>query len=246
MTTQIEQVQVMVPTPILQTIDKTLTNLIRRNIAELVDDVNRAIERGVKTDETARQADGIVQDARKAIKIVNEIRLEYTRPIDEGKKRLIAEVEAFLRPLSDSTSILDKLLLERAAEIKAKQEEARREAEQRRLEAEAEARKEEERRRNISLAKGGNGTFTPVKLEIAPQPVEQIGMRSVTRTKSIVDTNAIQSAMEQNIKSNGPCPTCGASRCSLSIPGVEFLHKIEPSVLDSAAVPDEYRRIIRG
>lgn len=230
--TQIEnQIEVRIPTPILDTINRSLSQLFKKNLAELTDDVNRAIERGVVTDETARDADSVVGDARKAVRVINEIRLQYTRPIDEGKKNLMREVERLLKPLVDSNTILDKLLMERAAEIKQKQEEARRKAEEEQRAAEEAKRKEEERRQNISLGKGGEGNYTPVEIETPIQPFEQIGMRSTTRTKSVVDKEAIESAVEQGVK---------------EIAGVNIYQVWTFEITDAKAVPKEYRKLIRG
>lgn len=226
-----KKVEINLPTPILDVIDSSLARLFKKNLAELVDDTNRAIERGVKADETAREAEIIVQDSRKAIRIVTEIRMQFTRPIDEGKKRLIREVGDLLRPLVDANTTLDNLVMERATKIREAEEEARRKAEEEQRVAEEVARKEEERRRNISLAQGGDGTFKPVEVEKPIQPVSQIGMRSTTRTKSIPDRDAIRAAVDSGTR---------------EIPGVRIFQVWEFDVVDSKAVPDVYRKLIRG
>lgn len=230
-TQEIQNVEVNVPTPILDTINLSLARLFKKNISELANDVNRAIERGVATDETAREAESIVQDARKAIKVVTEIRLQYTRPIDEGKSRIIREVEALLRPLVDSNKTLDNLCLERDREIKRKEEQARREAEARQREAEEKARREEERRRKISIAQGGDGNHKPVEVEAPITPVSQIGMRSTVRTRSIPDRDAIQAAVDNGVR---------------EIPGVRIFAVWQHEITDYKEVPKEYRKDVRG
>lgn len=230
-TQEIQKVEVNVPTPILDTINLSLSRLFKKNLAELVDDTNRAIERGIETDETARDADAVVGDARQAIRVITEIRLQYTRPIDEGKKSLMREVEALLRPLVDSSTILDNLVMERATRIREAEAEAKRKAEEEQRAVDEAARKEEERRRNISLAKGGDGDVKPVVPETVVAPVQQIGMRSTTRTKSIVDNDAIKQAVDSGVR---------------EIPGVHIYRVWTWDILDAKKVPEEYRRLIRG
>lgn len=230
-TTEIQKVEVKIPTPILDVIDSSLASLFKKNLVELADDANKAIERGVETDETAREAEIIVQDGRKTIRIVNEIRLEFTRPIDEGKKNLIREVGDLLRPLVDANTTLDKLVMERAARIREEEAEAKRKFEEEQRAADEAARKEEERRKNISLGKGGNGDFKPVEVEQPIQPVSQIGMRSTTRTKSIPDREAIKEAVDEGVR---------------EIPGVRIFQVWNFEIEDSKKVPKEYRYFIRG
>lgn len=230
-TQEIQKVEVRVPTPILDTINSSLSSLFKKNLTELAADTNRAIERGVTTDETARDADTIVGDGLKAIRVINEIRLQYTRPIDEGKKALMREVEALLRPLVYSNTTLSGLVMERAAKIREAEAEAKRKVEEEQRATEAAARKEEERRKKISLAQGGNGNFKPVEVEAPVQPVSQIGMRSTTRTKSIVDNDAIKQAVDSGVR---------------EIPGVQIYQVWTWDILDAKEVPDEYRRLIRG
>jgi len=230
-TQEIQKVEITLPTPILDVIDSSLARLFKKNLAELANDTNRAIERGVETDDTAREAEIIVQDARKAIRIVNEIRMEFTRPIDEGKRKLIREVAELLRPLVDANATLDNLVMERAARIREAEAEAKRKAEEEQRAADEAARKEEERRKNISLGKGGTGEVAPVVPEQVIAPVQQIGMRSTTRTKSIVDNNAIKQAVDSGVR---------------EIPGVQIYQVWTWDILDAKKVPDEYRRFIRG
>jgi len=213
--------------------------LFKRNLDELTRDVNRAIERGVATDETARDADGIVQDARKAIRVINEIRLQYTRPIDEGKKNLMREVERLLKPLSDSNKILDSLCMERTEEIRRKQEEARIQAEEQQRAAEEERQKEIVRREKLRLAADERGCEVGTdtiesrvpEVEVPVQPVEQIGMRVTTRTRSIPDIKAIEQAVDEGIR---------------EIAGVSIFQAWKFTVVDAKIVPEEYRRTIRG
>lgn len=226
-----EKVELKIPTPILDTINHSLAELFKRNLNEIEDETNRAIELGVKTDDTATNAESAVQQARKAIKVVNEVRLQYTRPIDEGKKRLIAEVKNLLEPLDTSCIKLDAMVMQRAREIREAEEKAQREAEAAQREAEEAARKEQERRENISIAKGGNGEVAPVVPEKIVTPVSQIGMRSTTRTMSIVDRDKIQAAIDEGIR---------------DIAGVKIFPVWQFTIEDSKLVPKEYRKITRS
>lgn len=226
-----EKVELNIPTPILDAIDHSLSRSLKKDLAQIEQETNSAIERGVETDETAANADSAVQQARKAVRCINEVRLEYTRPIDAGKKRLMDEVKRMLSPLEQSCQKLDAMVLDRARRIRLAEEKARREAEETRRKAEEEARKEQERREKISLSKGGTGEVAPVEPEYIPQPVSQIGMRSVTRTKSIVDNDKIRHAVDEGIR---------------EIPGVRIYQKWTFDVQYAARVPEEYRRIIRG
>lgn len=218
-------IEVRIPTPILDTINKSLSELLRKNLSEITQEVNMAIEAGVKTDGTASQADRAVKDGRKAIKVVNEVRLTYTRPIDAGKKRLIDEVSRMLHPLEESTGKLDSMCMQRAAEIRAAELKAQREAEEAERKAREEAAKEEERRRNISLGKGGDGNVKPVEPEIPVTPTAQVGMRQATETRSIPDHDAILKAVAQD----------GVRK----IPGVHIWCEWRFKVIDAKDVPED-------
>ena len=226
-----EKVEITIPTPILDTIDHSLANLFKKNLAEIVEETNRAIEIGVTTDETAASAESAVQQARKAVNVVNEVRMLYTRPIDAGKKKLMDEVKGMLKPLVDSSGKLDGMVLDRAREIRQAQEKAQREAEEAQRAADEAARKREEHNRNISLGKGGTGEVAPVEAETVITPVSQIGMRSTTRLRSIPDLEAIQKAVDEGIR---------------EIAGVRIFPVWKFDVEDAKVVPKEYRREIRG
>jgi len=228
--TELQPVEVKITTPILDAIDKSLATLLRKNLNEIEEDTGRAIERGVKTDETARDAEAIVQDGRRAIKVVNEVRLQFTRPIDEGKKSLMREVENLLSPLATSNRKLDSMVMERQAEIRRAETEARREAEEAQRQADAEARAEEERRRKISLTKGGTGEVKPVVAEKIEQPISMAGLRSTTKVKSIVDKDKIDEAVEGGVR---------------EIPGVRIYQIWMFEVTDHTKVPEEYRKLSR-
>lgn len=236
-----EKVELRIPTPILDTINHSLAGVLKKNLSEITEEVNGAIELGVKTDETAADAENAVQQGRKAIKVVNEVRLQYTRPIDAGKKRLMDEVANLLSPLTDATTKLDGMVMQRAREIKMAEEKAKREAEAAQRAAEEAARKEQERREKISLSRGGTGEVAPVVPEVPIQPVEQIGMRSTTRTRSIPNNDVIQQAIDEGVR---------------KIPGVHIYCVWKFTVEDSKLVPDgdteidgktyRFRKITRG
>jgi len=226
-----EKVEFSIPTPILDTINRSLADLFKKNLQEILDETNRSIELGVVTDSTAATAESAVQQARKAINVINEIRMQYTRPIDAGKKKLMDEVKFMLKPLADALGKLDAMVMDRARKIKEAEEKAQREAEEAQRRADEEARKEEERRRNISLAKGGNGDVAPVEAEKIITPVSQIGMRSTPRTRSIPDLEAIQKAVDDGVR---------------EILGVRIYPIWKFDVEDAKQVPKEYRRIVRG
>jgi len=226
-----EKVELSIPTPILDTINHSLAELFKKNLAEIVDETNRGIELGVTTDENAASAESAVQQARKTASVIEEIRKQYTRPIDAGKKKLMDEVKRMLKPLNDSLEILDGMVLDRARKIEAAKEKARREAEEAQRRAEEEARKREEWNRNISLSKGGNGEVKPVEPEQVITPVSQIGMRSTTRTRSIPDLEAIQKAVDEGVR---------------QIIGVRIYPVWKFTVEDAKSVPKEYRRLVRG
>lgn len=226
-----EKVELRIPTPVLDTINHSLAELFKKNLAEIKDEMNRALELGVKTDENAASGESAVQQARKAIKVINEVRMQYTRPIDEGKKRLMDEVKTMLRPLVESSGRLDGMLLDRERKIEEAKEKARREAEEAQRAADEAARKEQERRENISIAKGGNGEVKPVIPEKVIAPVEQIGMRSTTRKRSIPDLEAIQKAVDEGER---------------DIAGVRIFPVWKFEVEEAKKVPEKYRRLVRG
>lgn len=226
-----EKVELTIPTPILDTINHSLAKLFKKNLVEIVDETNRAIELGTETDGNAASAESAVQQARKAIKVVNEIRMLYTRPIDDGKKRLMDEVKNMLKPLTEPCQKLDGMVLDRARKINEAQRRVRIEAEEAQRAAVEAARKEQERRENISLGKGGTGEVVPVEPEKIITPVSQIGMRSTTRLRSIPDLESIQKAVDEGIR---------------EIVGVRIYPVWKFDVEDAKLVPKEYRREVRG
>lgn len=228
---QDKTVELKVVTPILDVLNRILMREFKLNLDEVVDETNRAIELGIKTDQNAADAEATFQQARGTVRLGNEIRLFYTRPIDDGKKRLMREVEDMLRPAVDSRDILDGMLLERKRKINEAKEKAQREAEEAQRVAEEKSRKEQERRENISKAKGGDGNVKPVVAETIQAPISTIGMRNTTRTRSIPDLEKIQSAVDDGIR---------------EIAGVKIFCVWQSEVTDSKKVPKEYRRTCRG
>lgn len=226
-----ELVKVNIPTPVLNVIDKTLSAMLQKNLGELEDDINKAIEVGVKTHEAARHAESIVQNGRKAIKTVNEIRLNFTRPIDQAKRELMDEVERLLRKLVESTAKLDGMVMEREAKLKAEEAARQRQAEEAQRAAEEAARKEQERRKNISISKGGDGKVEQVVPEQVAQPISTYKMHSTTKTRSIPDLVKIETAVEAGAR---------------EITGVAIYQVWQFKVTDSKKVPEEYRKDIRA
>jgi len=225
-----ELVKVTMPAPILTVIDKTLVSVLKKNLSKLVADTNKAIESGVKTKERALKANAVVEDGRKAIKVVKEVRLNFTRPLDEVKKRIIAEEEKLLQRLVESNKELDGMVMEREARMEAEEAERKRQAEEAQRAAEEAARKKEETNRKISLAKGGDGDVKPVVAEQITQPISTYQMNKVARTRSIVDLVKIGAAVE------------GGER---KIAGVIIFQVWQFKVTDSKKVPEEYRKISR-
>lgn len=226
-----EIVKITMPTPILTIIDKTLVTMLKRNLSKLVTDTNKAIEAGVRTKEKALKANAIVEDGRKAIKVVKEVRLTFTRPLDEVKKRLIDEEEKLSRQLTESNKKLDGMVIERDAELEAEEAERQRAAEEAQRAAEEAARKKEEANKKISIAKGGDGDVKPVVAEQIPQPISLYKMNKVAHTRSVPDLVKIDDAVESGTR---------------EIAGVKIYQVWQFDVTESKKVPPEYRKDIRG
>jgi len=225
-----EKVELRIVTPILDTLNHSLMELFKKNLDEVVDETNRAIELGVKTDETAATAESAFQQVNTTVKLGNEIRLHYTRPIDAGKKRLMKEVEDLLSPAVEAKDIIDGMLIKRKERIDAEKARIFREAEETQRTADEAARKEQERRENISLGMGGTGEVAPVVAEKIEPPISLVGMRSTTRTRSIPDHEAIQKAVDEGVR---------------EIAGVRIFQVWQFDVEDSKQVPENYRRLVR-
>lgn len=231
MTTELQKqtAEIMYATPIFDAINEAVVKTIKKDVAELTNDTNHHIGLGLETPETARDADAVVKDGRLAMKIVNDVRLLYTRPIDAGKKLLMDEVKAFLHPLTEANTKLDGMLLAKERERQRLEAEARREVEEQQRAAEEAARKETERRSNISLAKGGDGDVKPVEAEKFDQPITY-GPRAATQTRSIPDLEKIKAAVDSGVR---------------EIPGVKIYQVWEFTVDESKLVPEEYRKLSR-
>ncbi len=223
--------EVKIITPLLDVINPTLSRTLGKDLPGLTKETNTAIELGLKTDEKARDAEAIVQCGRKAIKAVNEIRLMFTRPIDEGKKKLMKEVEQLLSPLTQANTRLDGMVMDRLEKLRAEEAKKAEEAEAAQRAAEEAARKEEERRRKISLAQGGTGEVKPVEVEQVEQPISTLELSNTTRTQSIVDREKIQAAIEEGTR---------------QIEGVEIYQVWTFDVTVAKSVPEQYRKTVRG
>ena len=223
------KVEIQYAMPILEQINKVVVKEFEAGFQEIIDQTNTAIERGVVTAKTANDAETARKLAKQVLNAGHEIRMMYTRPIDEGKKTLKDEVDKYLKPLQDASDKLNLMV---------KEEAGRKAAEKRRLEAEAfekqrlaneEARKEEERRINISKSKGGTGeNVKPVAPEKVIMPTAHITMQSTTTVKRIIDKMKIQNAV-----------TYGSVR---EIPGVRIYPVWNFEIVSAKNVPDEWRK----
>lgn len=154
-----------------------------------------------------------------------------SKQIDKVRKTILAEpkrftnaVNAMFKPI---TAMCNEALayLDRQRTLFAQAERAKLATE----EAKAEA--EEERRQKISIAKGGDGS------EIKPveQPVDKLKVRSTDVRRSIPDRQAIQQAIDEAAKDL-------KIECPLQIPGVSIYVVWKFDIIDSAGVPEEYRK----
>ena len=224
--------EVTIVTPLLQVINPTLSKTLGKNLPELAAETNKSIERGIKSPVLARDAEAMVQNGRKAIKTVNDIRLMFTRPIDEGKKKLMKEVEDLLSPLQAANTRLNEMVLARLERLRAEEAKKQAEAEAAQREAEAKAKAEEERRRNISKAQGGTGeNVKPVEVEKIEQPISTLELSNTTRTRRIIDVVAIQSAIDNGTR---------------EIEGVKIYQVWTFDIEDSRKIPDKYRKTVRA
>jgi len=228
--TELQTAEVKITTPFLVVANKSLARILNKKLKEVENDTNTAIERGVKTDENARYAEEVVRDGRLTIKVFNETRLQFTRPIDAGKKAFMKEVEDELAQLVEGNTKLDSMVMERVAKIRQAEAETRRKAEEAQRQAETDARAEEERRRKISIAKGGTGDVAPVVAETVVQPISVADLRSTTKVKSIVDKLMIETAVNGGVR---------------EIPGVHIYRVWAFQVIDYDKVPEEYRKLSR-
>jgi len=224
--------EVVIATPLLQVINPALTNIMGKTLDGLVADTNTAIERGVKTVETARDAETMTQSGRQAIKAINAIRLDFTRPIDDGKKRLMDEVKSLLKPLVDANDKLNKMGMDRLAELRVAQAKAEAEAAEAQRLADKKAFDEEQRRIKISKSQGGTGeNIKPVVAEKVAQPVNTLQFTNTVKVRSIVSRDKIQAAIDEGIR---------------TIQGVKIFKVWQFEVTDSKAVPEEYRKVARA
>ena len=223
------KVEIKFALPILTQINKVVVKEFECGFQEVIDATNQAIERGVATTKTANDAETARKQAKQVLKAGHEIRMMYTRPIDEGKKTLKDEVDIFLKPLQDASDKLNQLVREEAGRKAAERRRLEEEAAQKQREANEKARKEEERRINISQAKGGTGeNVKPVIAEKVIAPTAHITMQSTTSVKRIIDRYKIGNAV--------------AFDGVREIPGVRIYPVWHFEVEDAKAVPDIWRK----
>ena len=133
--------------------------------------------------------------------------------------------------LSQLTETLKQMGIKREAEIRAAEAKRIAEAEEAQRIADEKARKQQEANEKNSRSHGGDGNVKTVEAEQVQVPVSTAGLRSTTRTKSIVDGVAIENAIEEGVR---------------SIEGVRIYQVWDYEVTDAKKVPKKYRRMIRG
>jgi hypothetical protein len=227
----VERCQIVVPKPFADVVDEVNLATIGTNIEGVCKDLDKAIKRGVEEIADHRLADAIVSDAAAVIKTATAIRKEFTSPARDYCSNFIEAERELVAPVVERKATLEKIVMEKAIADRAKAERIRREAEAKKQAAIDAARKKQERNEKISLAKGGNGVVVPVEPEPVAAPVVLTEMRQTVRMKSIVDKDKLEGAVE-----------AGARK----IPGCHIWCEWRVKVIDAKAVPDEYRRFIRG
>lgn len=226
--TEIQRVEVRELAPLLTSMNAVVMEVVGKEIVALTEEVNTAIEKGVETDDNAKAAESTCTQGLNALKAAHEVRMEYTRPLDQVKDQLIKEEQRVKKQLMEGTARLDMMLKSRADRIRREEEEARAKiAEENRLREEA-ARKEEERRANISKAKGGVGNFKPVEVQKVVAPVvTRAGMRNTTKVRYIKDVVKIQAAVDNGVR---------------EIPGVRIYPVWQYEITDPTLLPMEYKK----
>lgn len=223
--------KVMIVTPILDMLNPMLTKEFGKNVPEIAADLSKVLERGVKTPKLLAEANTIALIGNRAMKFKKETQLSYTRPIVEGQKEVIKGFDSAFNKIEDPLERVNKLVMDRDAELKAEERRRQEEAEAAQLAADEKARKETERNRNISLGKGGTGEVKIVEPEKINQPISIIAMTNPIRTKRIPDKDAIQLAVDKGLR---------------EIPGVKIKQIWVFDITEAKKVPDEYRKTVRA
>lgn len=219
--------------PMWDLIGKIVQKIMNRNMAELLDEVNRAIEKGAKTDQTAADGNTASLQAGKAIKTVHDTRLNLTRPIRERCDETVQDEVEYCRSLKEAKEILDKMLFAKKTEDERKEREAQEEHDRQVREAQEAAKKREEHNKNISLGKGGTGEVAPVIPDIPSKPITMTGMRSTIRTKKTVNKDLVMAAINAGAR---------------QILGLRIFSTVvwDYEVTNSKLVPDNLKKISRG
>ena len=220
-----DRVTLSFPTLITDCIGSHIAKVFEKNVEELTAEINLGIERGAATAKTAGELESMYKRSRKAINAGEEIRKQFTSPLDRAKTLCITQQREYLKKLSDASDKARSILDERARRLKEEEQKAIREAaeeNQRRIEA---AQKEQARRDAISVAKGGKGG-KPVEVETVTPTVAHISMNQVTTMKHRVDEEKIQEAIDNGVR---------------KIPGVYIYCVWKYDITDRSLIPTEYK-----
>jgi len=221
-----DKVTLRFPTLITDCLGSHIAKVFERTVEEITEELNLAIERGAATAATAGDLEAKYKRSRKVINAGEELRKEFTSPLDRAKTLCITQEREYLKKLSEASEKARSILDERARRIAREKQAAIEEAARKNAEAIAAAQKEQQRREAISKAKGGTGKVKPVIAETVTPTVAHLGLNQVTPMKHKVDEEKIQKAIDEGVR---------------QIPGVNIYCVWKFDITDRSLIPVKYK-----
>ena len=154
-----------------------------------------------------------------------------SKRIDTVRKTVLAEPKRFTDTVNAMFKPIAGMCNEALAHLKRERTLFNQAERDKLAEEEAKAAKKAETAQKISIAKGGDGSY----IKPVEQPVDMLKVRSTDTRRRIPDRQAIQSAIDEVTKKV-------KIKCPLEIPGVSIYVVWKFDIIDSAGVPDEFKK----
>ena len=221
-----KRVEIKVVEEIHGIIGGAVVDIAKMDLTALTKETNRQIELGADNE---RDAERIRQGGFDALKAAKAIRLQFTEPVVQYQKMMIAKVDTLMSPLLAANTKLKGILNAKEQARRDAERKAQEEHDRKVREAEEAAAKQTANNKAISIGMVG-GDASHIKV-VEPEKVPAhitYPTTKVTSARSLPDNEKIQTAIDSGIH---------------SIPGVEIEQVWTFKVIESKEVPEKYRSL---